>query len=192
MLLILLINLSHWQLNRSICPKSTLPQFSFPSQRSLKKSVQPHTPWQSKYLTVLGYPLGSDSGNRRHQTSARTWARHTSLLRIWNQGQEWDCDCWEVSQPLRYRYRVVSHRWLSPAWRPWPHNLIRKSIFCQFPTTDSDRLFSNRYKNQTAIQTHVKSPYFRTFSKKLSTLLMKPAEIRAGGFLNGSRGVSRL
>lgn len=120
MLLMLLINLSHWQPNRSICPKSTLPQFSFPSQRSLKKSVQPHTPWQSKYLTVLGYPLGSDSGNRRHQTSARTWARHTSLLRIWNQGQEWDCDCWEVSQPLRYRYRVVSHRWPSPAWREWP------------------------------------------------------------------------
>ncbi|KAJ5592901.1 hypothetical protein N7537_009805 [Penicillium hordei] len=43
-----------------------------------------------------------------------------------------------------------------------------------------------------AIQTHVKSPYFRTFSKRLSTLLTKPAEIKAGGFLNGSRGVSRL
>ncbi|KAJ5395510.1 uncharacterized protein N7487_009813 [Penicillium crustosum] len=49
-----------------------------------------------------------------------------------------------------------------------------------------------RYKNQAAIQTHVKSPYFRTFSKRLSTLLTKPAEIRGGGFLNGSRGVSRL
>ncbi|KAJ6178454.1 hypothetical protein N7519_008915 [Penicillium mononematosum] len=49
-----------------------------------------------------------------------------------------------------------------------------------------------RYKNQAAIQTHVKSPYFRTFSGKLSTLLTKPAEIRAGGFLSGSRGVSRI
>jgi hypothetical protein len=33
---------------------------------------------------------------------------------------------------------------------------------------------------------------FRTFSGKLSTLLTKPAEIRAGGFLSGSRGVSRI
>ena len=49
-----------------------------------------------------------------------------------------------------------------------------------------------RYKDQVAIQTHVKSPYFRTFAGKLSTLLTKPAEIRAGGFLSGSRGVSRL
>ncbi|KAJ5124742.1 uncharacterized protein N7515_008567 [Penicillium bovifimosum] len=49
-----------------------------------------------------------------------------------------------------------------------------------------------RYKNRAAIQTHVKSPYFRAFSGKLAPLLAKKTEIRAGGFLSGSRGVSRL
>ncbi|OQE37310.1 hypothetical protein PENCOP_c010G05829 [Penicillium coprophilum] len=49
-----------------------------------------------------------------------------------------------------------------------------------------------RYKDQSAIQTHVKSPYFRSFAGKLPTLLAKPSDIKAGGFLSGSRGVSRL
>ncbi|KAJ5971027.1 uncharacterized protein N7479_000945 [Penicillium vulpinum] len=64
-----------------------------------------------------------------------------------------------------------------------------------FPTIFNNTLIIAtiyRYKNQAAIQTHVKSAYFRSFSGKLPTLLTKPAEIRAGGFLGGSRGVSRL
>ncbi|KAJ5425626.1 hypothetical protein N7465_000696 [Penicillium sp. CMV-2018d] len=66
-------------------------------------------------------------------------------------------------------------------------------VYYAFEIKDKNEIvIVERYKNQAAIQTHVKSPYFRTFSKRLSTLLTKPAEIRAGGFLNGSRGVSRL
>ncbi|CAI7564117.1 unnamed protein product [Penicillium palitans] len=66
-------------------------------------------------------------------------------------------------------------------------------VYYAFGIKDKNEIvIVERYKNQAAIQTHVKSPYFRTFSKKLSTLLTKPAEIKAGGFLNGSRGVSRL
>ncbi|KAJ5780979.1 hypothetical protein N7457_006139 [Penicillium paradoxum] len=49
-----------------------------------------------------------------------------------------------------------------------------------------------RYKDQSAIQTHTKSAYFQTFASQLPALLSKPMEIRAGGFVNGSRGVSRL
>ncbi|KAJ5460145.1 uncharacterized protein N7458_001697 [Penicillium daleae] len=49
-----------------------------------------------------------------------------------------------------------------------------------------------RYKDQAAIATHVKSAYFREFASKLPSLLTKPAEMRAGAFLNGERGVSRL
>jgi quinol monooxygenase YgiN len=53
-------------------------------------------------------------------------------------------------------------------------------------------LIGSRYKNQSAVQAHVKAPYFRSFAGKLPTLLAKPSELRAGGFLSGSRGVSRL
>ncbi|KAI2675885.1 hypothetical protein CBS147355_6066 [Penicillium roqueforti] len=66
-------------------------------------------------------------------------------------------------------------------------------LYYAFSIKDKNEIvIVERYKNQVAIQTHVKSPYFRTFAGKLSTLLTKPAEIRAGGFLSGSRGVSRL
>ncbi|KAJ5118625.1 hypothetical protein N7448_010330 [Penicillium atrosanguineum] len=49
-----------------------------------------------------------------------------------------------------------------------------------------------RYKDQQAVQAHTQSPYFRDFAAKLPELLAKPWELRAGGFLDGSRGVSRL
>ncbi|KAJ5198310.1 uncharacterized protein N7498_007427 [Penicillium cinerascens] len=49
-----------------------------------------------------------------------------------------------------------------------------------------------RYKNQAAVQAHTKAPYFREFAAKLPGLLAKPWELRAGQFLGGSRGVSRL
>lgn len=49
-----------------------------------------------------------------------------------------------------------------------------------------------RYKNQAAVQAHVKSAYFRDFAAKMAKLTAKPSELRAGGFLGGSRGVSRL
>ncbi|KAJ5668029.1 uncharacterized protein N7477_006599 [Penicillium maclennaniae] len=49
-----------------------------------------------------------------------------------------------------------------------------------------------RYKDQRAVQAHTKAPYFRDFAAKLPGLLAKPWELRAGGFLNGARGVSRL
>lgn len=49
-----------------------------------------------------------------------------------------------------------------------------------------------RYKNQAAVQTHVKAPYFREFAAKLPSLSAKPWELRAGGFLGGLKGVSRL
>jgi hypothetical protein len=65
-------------------------------------------------------PPGSCSGNRSHQTGARARTGHTTLLRMWNQGQEWDCNRWEVSQPSRYRYRSAVSPGLtdiSPAWR---------------------------------------------------------------------------
>lgn len=50
----------------------------------------------------------------------------------------------------------------------------------------------HRYKDQAAVQAHVKAPYFREFSAKMPELMAKPWELRAGGFLGGSRGVSRL
>ncbi|KAF7717276.1 Uncharacterized protein PECH_007555 [Penicillium ucsense] len=49
-----------------------------------------------------------------------------------------------------------------------------------------------RYKDQAAVQAHTKTPYFREFSAKIAPLMAKPAELRAGSFLNGDRGVSRL
>ncbi|KAJ5886445.1 Ras-related C3 botulinum toxin substrate 1 [Penicillium subrubescens] len=49
-----------------------------------------------------------------------------------------------------------------------------------------------RYKDQAAVKAHSKSAYFREFFTKLAPLMAKPAEIRAGAFLNGQRGVSRL
>ncbi|KAJ5692173.1 hypothetical protein N7462_001596 [Penicillium macrosclerotiorum] len=49
-----------------------------------------------------------------------------------------------------------------------------------------------RYKNAAAVQAHIKAPYFRAFAAQLPTLLVKPAEMRAGGFLGGAPGVSRL
>ncbi|KAJ5469546.1 Ras-related C3 botulinum toxin substrate 1 [Penicillium diatomitis] len=49
-----------------------------------------------------------------------------------------------------------------------------------------------RYKDQAAVQAHTKTPYFREFSAKIAPLMAKPAELRAGSFLNGHRGVSRL
>ncbi|KAJ5377746.1 uncharacterized protein N7496_005155 [Penicillium cataractarum] len=49
-----------------------------------------------------------------------------------------------------------------------------------------------RYKDQAAIKAHTKSSYFREFASKLPGLMAKPAEMRAGAFLNGARGVSRL
>ncbi|KAJ5555578.1 hypothetical protein N7535_008013 [Penicillium sp. DV-2018c] len=66
-------------------------------------------------------------------------------------------------------------------------------IYYAFELKDKNEIvIVERYKNQSAVQAHVKSPYFRAFSKKLPALLAKPADIRAGGFLSGSRGVSRL
>lgn len=50
----------------------------------------------------------------------------------------------------------------------------------------------HRYKDPAAVQAHVKAPYFREFSAKMPELMAKPWELRAGGFLDGSRGVSRL
>jgi quinol monooxygenase YgiN len=52
--------------------------------------------------------------------------------------------------------------------------------------------FYYRYKDQAAVKAHSKSAYFREFFTKLAPLMAKPAEIRAGAFLNGQRGVSRL
>ncbi|OGE54094.1 hypothetical protein PENARI_c006G07754 [Penicillium arizonense] len=49
-----------------------------------------------------------------------------------------------------------------------------------------------RYKHQAAVQAHMKAPYFREFAGKLPALLAKPTELKAGGFLGGWRGVSRL
>lgn len=56
----------------------------------------------------------------------------------------------------------------------------------------SNGRFYYRYKDQAAVKAHMKSSYFREFSSKLAPLMAKPSEIRAGAFLNGSRGVSRL
>ena len=53
-------------------------------------------------------------------------------------------------------------------------------------------IINHRYKDQAAVKTHMKSTYFREFSAKLAKLTAKPAELKAGGFLGGSRGVSRL
>ncbi|KAJ5110919.1 hypothetical protein N7532_001454 [Penicillium argentinense] len=49
-----------------------------------------------------------------------------------------------------------------------------------------------RYKNQAAVQTHVKSGYFKEFAAKMGQVTAKPMELRAGAFLGDSRGVSRL
>ncbi|PTB34913.1 uncharacterized protein TrAFT101_009441 [Trichoderma asperellum] len=49
-----------------------------------------------------------------------------------------------------------------------------------------------RYKNQAAVQAHLKAPYFRKFSAKLPELLAKPVELRSGTLLEGSCVVSRL
>ncbi|KAJ5884985.1 hypothetical protein N7495_009495 [Penicillium taxi] len=48
-----------------------------------------------------------------------------------------------------------------------------------------------RYKNQTAVQTHLKTPYFQEFAAQLSGWLAKPSEVRVGGVLSGPL-VSRL
>ena len=53
-------------------------------------------------------------------------------------------------------------------------------------------LIRSRYKHQAAVQAHMKAPYFREFAGKLPALLAKPTELKAGGFLGGWRGVSRL
>ncbi|KAJ5538052.1 hypothetical protein N7494_007531 [Penicillium frequentans] len=45
-----------------------------------------------------------------------------------------------------------------------------------------------RYKNQEAIKTHVKAPYFKEFAAKIPELSEKPWELRAGTFLGGERG----
>ncbi|KAJ5930661.1 hypothetical protein N7454_004688 [Penicillium verhagenii] len=49
-----------------------------------------------------------------------------------------------------------------------------------------------RYKNQAAVQAHVKAPYFKEFASKIPGLSEKPWELRAGTHLSGVRGVSRL
>ncbi|KAJ5463487.1 hypothetical protein N7475_008431 [Penicillium sp. IBT 31633x] len=66
-------------------------------------------------------------------------------------------------------------------------------LYYAFSVKDKNEIvIVERYKDQSAVQTHVKSPYFRAFAGKLPALLGKQAEMRAGGFLSGSRGVSRL
>ncbi|KAJ5639713.1 uncharacterized protein N7484_007575 [Penicillium longicatenatum] len=49
-----------------------------------------------------------------------------------------------------------------------------------------------RYKNQDAVRAHVQAPYFKEFASKIPDLSAKPWELRAGTFLGGERGVSRL
>lgn len=56
----------------------------------------------------------------------------------------------------------------------------------------STALTASRYKNQAAVQAHLKAPYFRKFSAKLPELLAKPVELRSGTLLEGSCVVSRL
>ncbi|KAJ5594463.1 uncharacterized protein N7459_000671, partial [Penicillium hispanicum] len=58
--------------------------------------------------------------------------------------------------------------------------------------TEERVLIGSRYKSQAAAQAHLQASYFRAFSAKLPGLMAKPSELRAGGFLGGSRGVSRL
>ncbi|KAJ5864423.1 uncharacterized protein N7529_006339 [Penicillium soppii] len=66
-------------------------------------------------------------------------------------------------------------------------------LYYAFQIKDKNEIvIVERYKDQSAVQAHVKAPYFQIFAGKLPTLLSKPSELRAGGFLGGSRGVSRL
>lgn len=50
----------------------------------------------------------------------------------------------------------------------------------------------NRYKNKAAMQTHVKSAYFREFAAKVPGLVERPMEMRMGGLLGTSTRVSRM
>ncbi|KAJ5152962.1 uncharacterized protein N7482_009440 [Penicillium canariense] len=49
-----------------------------------------------------------------------------------------------------------------------------------------------RYKNQAAVQAHMKSPYFREFASQLPALMAKPAEMRVGAFLGGAGSVAAV
>ncbi|KAJ5357990.1 hypothetical protein N7541_005148 [Penicillium brevicompactum] len=66
-------------------------------------------------------------------------------------------------------------------------------LYYAFQLKDKNEIvIVERYKNQSAVQAHVRAPYFRSFAGQLPALLAKPSELRAGGFLGGSKGVSRL
>lgn len=50
----------------------------------------------------------------------------------------------------------------------------------------------NRYRDQTALQTHLLSSYFQDFGSRASPLMERPYEVKVGsGFLPGSVGVLR-
>lgn len=83
--------------------------------------------------------------------------------------ERWD----NILKPCRLLYLGISS---SPVSHQWWKILIK---IC-------------RYKDPQAVKAHVKAPYFQEFAAKIPSLSAKPWELRAGAFVGGVRGVSRL
>ncbi|PKY07782.1 hypothetical protein P168DRAFT_300602 [Aspergillus campestris IBT 28561] len=66
-------------------------------------------------------------------------------------------------------------------------------LYYAFANRDGNEItVVERYRDQTALQTHLLSPYFRDFGSRASPLMEKPYEVKVGsGFLPGSVGVLR-